>query len=144
LPVRGRDIQILSFEFECFNLSGNENEQPHFGRTRLCINVFSLRHRNYTDAMFEILMNSAVDSTRPNLVAIHRRRFLFYLLSIPPSFTSCHVCFCGNVVRSSHSSRWARRSSAVIHPPMPRCPGMGQLPDSFMCGDYGAPRLRVN
>jgi hypothetical protein len=31
--------------------------QPHFGRTRLGINAFSVRHRNYTNTMFEILMN---------------------------------------------------------------------------------------
>jgi hypothetical protein len=31
--------------------------QPHFGRTRLGINAFSVRHRNYTNTMFEILLN---------------------------------------------------------------------------------------
>lgn len=31
--------------------------QPHFGRTRLGINAFSVRHRNYGDTMFNLLMN---------------------------------------------------------------------------------------
>jgi hypothetical protein len=31
--------------------------QPHFGRTQLGVNAFSVRHRNYTNTMFEILMN---------------------------------------------------------------------------------------
>jgi len=31
--------------------------QPHFGRTRLGINAFSVRHRNYANTMFEIMMN---------------------------------------------------------------------------------------
>ena len=31
--------------------------QPHFGRTVLGVNAFSVRHRDYTKTMFEILMN---------------------------------------------------------------------------------------
>jgi Protein of unknown function (DUF4238) len=31
--------------------------QPHFGRSRIGINAFSVRHRNYANTMFEILMN---------------------------------------------------------------------------------------
>ena len=31
--------------------------QPRFGTNRIGINVFSVRHRNYEDAMFELLMN---------------------------------------------------------------------------------------
>jgi hypothetical protein len=31
--------------------------QPHFGRTQLGVNAFSIRHRNYTNTMFDILMN---------------------------------------------------------------------------------------
>jgi hypothetical protein len=35
----------------------NATLQPHFGRTRLGINAFSVRHRNYSNTMFDILMN---------------------------------------------------------------------------------------
>jgi hypothetical protein len=39
--------------------------QPHFGRTRLGINAFSARHRNYTNAMFEILMDGGQGFNTP-------------------------------------------------------------------------------
>jgi hypothetical protein len=35
----------------------NDILQPHFGRTRLGVNAFSVRHRNYANTMFELLMN---------------------------------------------------------------------------------------
>jgi hypothetical protein len=39
--------------------------QPHFGRTRLGINAFSVRHRNYTNTMFELLMNGGLGFNAP-------------------------------------------------------------------------------
>jgi hypothetical protein len=42
--------------------------QPHFGRAVLGVNAFSIRHRNYANTMFEILMNKG-NWVNPPLVA---------------------------------------------------------------------------
>jgi hypothetical protein len=46
----------------------NQTLQPHFGRAVLGVNAFSIRHRNYTNTMFEILMNNG-NRENPPLVA---------------------------------------------------------------------------
>jgi hypothetical protein len=40
--------------------------QPRFGRIRLGINAFSIRHRNYADTMFELLMSGGRNFVAPN------------------------------------------------------------------------------
>jgi hypothetical protein len=57
-----------STQYVCTNLNSAELNavlQPHFGRTRLGINAFSVRHRNYTNTMFEILMNGGQGFNAP-------------------------------------------------------------------------------
>ncbi len=42
--------------------------RPHFGRTILGVNAFSIRHRDYRNAIFDILMNDGRWVEPPNLI----------------------------------------------------------------------------
>lgn len=43
----------------------NEALQPVFGQSKIGINVFSVRHRNYTDTMFDLFMSGGHDFRAP-------------------------------------------------------------------------------
>jgi hypothetical protein len=51
------------------NAELNQILQPHFGKSKMGINTFSVRHRNYTDTMFNLLMSGGRDFSAPSYCA---------------------------------------------------------------------------